>query len=169
VGDVYGWYVVGVFVAAWLIWRVARALMRKRTGHTLVVVLAWSLWRAVTPMAMDAKRRAARDARYNRSASGRVRSIRHNRTAKGRARSARFEATSRRREYKALAYIYGTPYRDLTVTAVRAVNRNQPSWGAEALKGLKFKRVPTRCANCVAQGRRNLLPMGSRLIPIAGP
>jgi hypothetical protein len=108
----------------------------------------------------------ARAARYNRSEKGRARSISHNRTAKGRARRARFEATQHRREYKALAYVFGSPYRDLMLTAVLSMNRALPSWGAEALTGLQFKRVPTRCPHCVAQGRKNLLPMGSRLIPI---
>ena len=104
----------------------------------------------------------ARSVRYNRSAKGRRRAIAHNRTAKGRARTLRFEATQHRRWYKAMAYVFGSPYRDREIAAVVAENRNLP-WN---FKDRKFKRVPTLCPHCVAQGRKNLLPMGSRLIPI---
>ncbi len=115
--------------------------------------------------AASAKGRA-RSASYNRSEGGRRRAIKHNRTARGRARTLRFEATPHRREYKALSYLFGTPYRDLDVAAVLSVNRALPSWGPEHLKTLKFKSIKTRCAHCVAQGKKNLLPMGTRLIPI---
>jgi len=104
----------------------------------------------------------ARHSRYNRSEQGRARSIAHNRTPKGRARRARFEATPHRREYKALS-IFGSPYRDLDVTAVLA--GAGPAWGEEALNGLKFKKIPTRCPHCTRVGRKNPA-MSSRLIPI---
>ncbi len=107
----------------------------------------------------------ARSASYSRSESGRRRAIAYNHTQKGRARSERLERTSHRRGYKAISYIFGTPYRDPEVTAVLAVNRALPSWGAEALKGLKFKRVPTRCPHCVFYGRKEP-SMSIRLIPI---
>ncbi len=104
----------------------------------------------------------ARHSRYNRSEQGRARSIAHNRTPKGRARSARFEATPHRREYKALS-IFGSPYRDLDVTAVLA--GAGPAWGEEALNGLKFKRISVRCACFKCRGRKNKA-MSGRLIPI---
>jgi hypothetical protein len=111
--------------------------------------------------AASAKGRA-RSARYNRSDRGARRAIAYNRTTKGRARSERFERTAHRRQYKALGYIFGTPYRDLDVTAVLAVNRNMPL----ITKGLQFKTISVRCTCWKCRGRRLSNANSSRRIPI---
>ena len=97
--------------------------------------------------------------------AGRGGPIAYNRTAKGRARIRRFEDTPHRREYKALS-TFGTPYKDLDVTAALAVNLNKPSWGAEKLKRLKFRRISQRCPHCTKLGRKNP-SMSIRRIPIS--
>jgi hypothetical protein len=104
----------------------------------------------------------ARSARYNRSDRGARRAIAYNRTQKGRARSERFERTSHRRQYKALSYIFGTPYRDLEVTAILAENRNQPN----ITEGRLFRTITVRCPCWKCKGRRDKVPMGHRCIPI---
>ena len=104
----------------------------------------------------------ASSARYNRSDRGARRAIAYNRTQKGRARSERFERTSHRRQYKALSYIFGTPYRDLEVTAVLAANRNQPN----ITEGHLFLTIPVRCSCWKCKGRRAKAPMATRRIPI---
>ena len=83
----------------------------------------------------------ARSARYNRSDRGARRAIVYNRTTKGRARSERFERTAHRRQYKALSYLFGSPYKDLEVTAVLAENRNQPL----ITQGLRFTTISVKC------------------------
>jgi hypothetical protein len=103
-----------------------------------------------------------RSARYNRSERGARRAIAYNRTTKGRARSERFERTEHRRQYKALAYIFGTPYRDLDVTAVLAVNQNM----SLITKGLQFKTISVRCTCWKCRGRRLTNANSSRRIPI---
>jgi len=104
----------------------------------------------------------ARSARYNRSDRGALRAIAYNRTAKGSAHSERFERTAHRRHYKALSYIFGTPYRDPDVTAILAENRNQPF----NTKGLEIREISVRCTCFKCRGRRLSNANSSRRIPI---
>jgi len=112
--------------------------------------------------AASAKGRA-RSARYNRSERGARRAIAYNRTTKGRARSERFERTEHRRQYKALGYIFGSPYKDLDVTAVLVENRNQPLF--RNTQGLRFRTISVRCM-CFKCRWRKAKGTSTRRIPI---
>jgi hypothetical protein len=115
---------------------------------------------AAARYAASAKGRA-RSARYNRSERGARRAIAYNRTPKGRARSEQFERTAHRRQYKALSYLFGSPYKDLEVTAVLAENRNQPL----ITQGRRFKTISVKCMCFKCRWRKSKATAGRR-IPI---